>query len=477
MAWYDNSWSYRVKITIDADEVDAAVTDFPVFVDLSDMPSEFFSNVKSDGGDIRVTTSDETTEIPREVVAISTGGSTGQLYFKASLSDTVDSEFYIYYGNSGASEPAVTGTYGRNNVWSGYSGVWHFQEDPSGSSPQGVNSTGSGEDFASEGTMTGGDLVDGLVGKGWDLDGTDDAANASGFNYGTAGTGMIIFKPAGTTNKQLLDTGTTDQGLNVQIYNSGGAKVYARIDTAAFMNSTSSISAGTNYCAHITWTGTNHYLYFNGSQQDSQASTDVPATSDYELRVGHSASGGEHFAGVIDEVRFSNTAFASGYISTEYANLSSPATFYSIAAEEELELAPVAEFSAGATSGYRPAEITFTDESLYTPTSWSWDFGDTNTSTDQNPVHTYVSNGSYTVTLTATNAHGSDDEVKTNYITVTEAPEPADPDRPTGRATKEIAFRYPVTNGLVAGSTKTTGRVFHLKAVKSFVRSRDKVGF
>ncbi|MBN4061813.1 PKD domain-containing protein [Bacteroidales bacterium AH-315-I05] len=62
--------------------------------------------------------------------------------------------------------------------------------------------------------------------------------------------------------------------------------------------------------------------------------------------------------------------------------------------------------------------VNFTDLSQNNPVSWSWDFGDGNTSTQQNPTHTYQNNGVYTVTLIATNAGGSDTEVKTNYITV-----------------------------------------------------------
>ncbi len=52
--------------------------------------------------------------------------------------------------------------------------------------------------------------------------------------------------------------------------------------------------------------------------------------------------------------------------------------------------------------------------------SWSWDFGDSGTSTDENPTHNYAANGTYTVTLTVTNCGGinSDSEVKTNYITI-----------------------------------------------------------
>jgi len=51
------------------------------------------------------------------------------------------------------------------------------------------------------------------------------------------------------------------------------------------------------------------------------------------------------------------------------------------------------------------------------PTSWLWDFGDGSTSTEQNPVHIYESEGSFTVKLTATNSAGSDTETKENYIT------------------------------------------------------------
>lgn len=53
-------------------------------------------------------------------------------------------------------------------------------------------------------------------------------------------------------------------------------------------------------------------------------------------------------------------------------------------------------------------DATFTDMSTQSPSSWFWEFGDGNTSTMQNPTHTYAAAGSYTVCLTATNSCGSD---------------------------------------------------------------------
>lgn len=55
--------------------------------------------------------------------------------------------------------------------------------------------------------------------------------------------------------------------------------------------------------------------------------------------------------------------------------------------------------------------VYFTDTSTNSPTSWLWDLGDGSTSTEQNPVHLYDSayeGIDITVSLTATNAYGSD---------------------------------------------------------------------
>jgi PKD repeat protein len=51
--------------------------------------------------------------------------------------------------------------------------------------------------------------------------------------------------------------------------------------------------------------------------------------------------------------------------------------------------------------------VTFTNASTGGG-SYLWDFGDGNTSTDENPVHTYATAGPYTVTLTLTNDCGND---------------------------------------------------------------------
>ena len=63
---------------------------------------------------------------------------------------------------------------------------------------------------------------------------------------------------------------------------------------------------------------------------------------------------------------------------------------------------------ASFTSNAANAVVSFTDTSTGGPISWLWDFGDGNTSTQQNTTHTYAAPGTYTICLTAANVGGID---------------------------------------------------------------------
>ena len=62
--------------------------------------------------------------------------------------------------------------------------------------------------------------------------------------------------------------------------------------------------------------------------------------------------------------------------------------------------------------------VEFTDLSTNVPYAWYWDFGDGNFSLFQNPVHTYINNGIYDVTLISSNAYGSDTITFPQYVEV-----------------------------------------------------------
>lgn len=83
---------------------------------------------------------------------------------------------------------------------------------------------------------------------------------------------------------------------------------------------------------------------------------------------------------------------------------------------------PTADFTAAPVVGSAPLEVLFTDASDpgggQAIGAWLWNFGDGDTSEDQNPLHIYIEPGYFVVSLTVTTAAGSDTETKTDYILV-----------------------------------------------------------
>jgi PKD repeat protein len=74
--------------------------------------------------------------------------------------------------------------------------------------------------------------------------------------------------------------------------------------------------------------------------------------------------------------------------------------------------APTANFIFQPSTPTIGTQVNFTDTSSGSPTSWLWNFGDpasgtSNTATLQNPGHAFLSAGTYSVSLTATNSSGS----------------------------------------------------------------------
>ena len=82
---------------------------------------------------------------------------------------------------------------------------------------------------------------------------------------------------------------------------------------------------------------------------------------------------------------------------------------------------PTANFTANTTAGCGPLVVNFTDLSTGNPTAWSWNFGDPRQQTavtGQNPSWSFFNPGQYTVTLTVTNASGTNTIVRTQFINV-----------------------------------------------------------
>ncbi|MCX6292397.1 MAG: PKD domain-containing protein, partial [Bacteroidetes bacterium] len=77
-----------------------------------------------------------------------------------------------------------------------------------------------------------------------------------------------------------------------------------------------------------------------------------------------------------------------------------------------------ANFTSSVISGCVPLTVNFTNTSTGNPASYNWNFGNGNSSILENPSATYSLPGTYTVKLMVSNSSASDQEIKTNYITV-----------------------------------------------------------
>lgn len=79
---------------------------------------------------------------------------------------------------------------------------------------------------------------------------------------------------------------------------------------------------------------------------------------------------------------------------------------------------PAAYFAADSTTGENPLTVQFSDSSSGLILNWFWDFGDGETSTEQNPLHTYTTADTFSVSLTVSGPGGSGSKTMENYIIV-----------------------------------------------------------
>lgn len=124
-----------------------------------------------------------------------------------------------------------------------------------------------------------------------------------------------------------------------------------------------------------------------------------------------------------------------------------------------VEVAPTVDFTGTPRTGTPPLTVQFTDLSagFETVTSRLWSFGDGVSSSEQNPSHTYIEEGSYTVSLTVTGTYMGESvsltETKTGYIQVTTTM----PTRP-GETTPAMDIAREKAEAILAGTGEDYNR-------------------
>ncbi len=339
-SWYSEDWLYRKKLTIDAALVSGSgdLTNYPTLISFTD--SDLQTNALSSGDDILFTSADGTTKLNHEIENYNT--STGAIVSWVNvptLSGTTDTEIYIYYGNTDASnQESVVSTWNSD-----YELVWHLNEDPSGSAPQAIDQTSNSNDGIAVGLVSG-DSITGLIDKATSFAAyseryyTADNATISGMSnitlslwfraasWETWGYRFLAGKSNWSSNREYrmrIDSGY----LNWHVSPDGSnTSEIGSLDITGLATNTwhqvvgtydSTTDAQAIYVDGVLITST---TYATSGLFDGPANFAIATSGD------DGGGSDDDFNGDLDEVRIASKALSSDWVTTEYNNFTNQGT-------------------------------------------------------------------------------------------------------------------------------------------------------
>jgi hypothetical protein len=333
--WYQDvknptlAWLYRQRISVNSSSIDATLTDFPVMVKIADKTNPVFSKALSTGYDILFTNADGTSKISHEVEFINTTNGTLFAWVRVpSVSNTVNTDIYMYYGCSLATTQET-----KTGVWdSNFALVSHLSE----TSGNHKDSTSNANNATFTNVSTQGSTV-GMA------DGADNmSGNATYVKYSTTG----ISTASGTVS--LWVKTFTSAGLSgytyffSQQYAANNRYAMAQYNGVYRINYKNSAFTSTSFTIPlnewhfyvITWEGNSCVAWADGNPVGVVTAT-VAGNISSEVYIGKYAAGlQQYLTGEVDEFRVSKTTRPPEWIRAEYRNQLSTSGFYNIYAEE-----------------------------------------------------------------------------------------------------------------------------------------------
>jgi hypothetical protein len=351
------SYSGHARITIDHTKVTANQTAFPFLF----TTTQTYLKTIANGGFIQNTTTVLSNTVPADLVFSTDQAATSLLsweveyydpttgkiavWISTSLSSSADTVIYVSFNDA-----SVTTFQGgsRGAAWdSNFLYVLHCLPVNSGYLPM-QDSTS----LAGDGTGYGGNLgptlgTSGVIGDDltfaggnakyigvpaqtyWDFSGDFTLESwvkwANGFNNSWWEAAIVARDTGGGTNHKWIFTyDPPNSKLLFYYYNvGGGGEVFNRSNSF-------SPTLGTYYHVMVTRSGTTYTFYINGAAAGTATSSvTLPTQTGVLLQVGF-GEGSHTIDGALDEVRISNVARSSSWISTQYNNQSDPSTFYTL---------------------------------------------------------------------------------------------------------------------------------------------------
>lgn len=311
------SFTERKKFNIESDSISGAtdLTNFPVLVNVT-LPSGDVEN--ANGFDIAFTAADGTTQLDHDLESYNSG--TGELVAWVrfpSLSATTDTQFFIYYGDSGISTDQST-----SNTWnSDYQIVMHMD----GSATE-VDATSNANDGTENGTG-GIPTISGKIGDGRDFERGDSdfisVADDNSLDITNEITISFWYNPESTNAPDMVTKGTnTSYEATIR----GGPRMQFKKDGGSNLTAAASYNLATSTWYYLTYVqgASGRTIYQNGVSVNSDANTTAFSTNGDALQISRS---GDAADGIIDEFRISDVELSGDWIATEYSNQLNPSTF------------------------------------------------------------------------------------------------------------------------------------------------------
>ncbi|HWQ48657.1 MAG TPA: PGF-pre-PGF domain-containing protein [Methanosarcina sp.] len=341
----------------------------------------------------------------------------------------------------------------------------------------------------------------------WDSGGSDDTGNDETPDNNNVNLPAAVFSMSPTSGKAPLNVAFTDKSTDATSW----AWNFGDGSTSTEQNSMHTYSEAGNY--NVVLTVNNEKGSSSKTQNIIVQSEPVPdkilPVADFNAdTVSGSAPLSVQFTDISQNANGWNWNFGDGATSTEQ----NPAYTYFLAGNynvvltvnnengssskalnitvegepDQEEILPVADFDADTTSGYAPLSVQFTDLSQ-NANEWYWNFGDGNTSIEQNPTNMYSSAGNYDVNLTVVN--GNETASKITTINVMEesnssdsnsdtiSSNDSDSDSDSGSSSGGHSHKSGGSSGSVGGSPEPAKNVQVKEILQAFIVSGKDVNF
>jgi hypothetical protein len=289
-----------------------------------------FAQAQDNGGDIRFASS-----LGKKLsYQIERWNRASQLAEVWVLADTVKGNngtqyITMYWGNPGvASKSNGVTVFSTSN---GFAGVWHLNQDPSGTGAVVLDATANANNGTSTGSMTGSELVSAIVGQGTSFNGTNQGIlipDAPSLDLTTGVTVSGWFQATALTAwTKIAGKAFTSNIAPYTMYTLGfdaGSHLSGQIDVGGTQYSvagSTTLNTTNFFYGTFTYDNSTMKLFLNGLQEGNTTAQAGPiATDNEQFSIGMTGYGTNYFPGTLDEIQVSNIARSADWIKLCYQN-------------------------------------------------------------------------------------------------------------------------------------------------------------